>query len=355
MKLSLLDSIHLADAEVTRWGAEPDYDGDATDTQRSEIPQPLLHRIGRPAIPQVTERILHLTSPFEGGMTPRPFARKPSSGPPGIFETGAEIDDDQIEAMERLRHKLGFDRFPPERGGVSRALVAAITDTVPDMEDPAATLRGSSPIPPADVSAAGFLNHIFLPGENVVLLYDVWDKGHPFPVGRDDAGSVHNDIEEYHFLINPVDGEIRRNAWGRRPSIRNTGCITSFRHLLLRFSSRNLGQTLRMICALPLRIVSVTTSPGNQVDVLIRVGATSYEGFRMKRPYFSNHGAALGAERKITFHTALSRLPHVSGEEGGQELLYLNPEPTTCPISILAKPSTQNPETFLQSNKNSQK
>lgn len=283
---------------------------------------------------------------------------------------------------EVIKKRQDFDRVALEREQ-QRGLTVS-----PDW------LRERSPVDPAGVSPADFLDALYEPGERVLCFTRQYSQGDYGFVrqsgggsrwaelgdnrteenvrldGRETPGPLRSAKEGVWFLAQPVDGKWHLDArlkdretgqpkWSRRSEV----AVTDWRWMVLESDSAKVEHWLNFVVQLKLRIAALYTSGGRSVHALVRVNATSKPQWDAMRDMMSPVLSKLGADPAAMSAVRLTRLPGCyrrgkmrvetwrddrTGEEEKrpvyhrfeqpllQELLYLNPRPE--PVSILTLP-----------------
>lgn len=118
--------------------------------------------------------------------------------------------------------------------------------------------------------------------------------------------------------------------------------MTSFRYAVIESDQAPRDLWLRALVQLPLAISAITDSGGSSIHALVRIDADSKAEWdevvrgRLKAPL-----TILGADPQALTAVRLTRLANCLRTETGrwqrlQRLLYLDDEPTDCPICDLA-------------------
>jgi hypothetical protein len=205
-------------------------------------------------------------------------------------------------------------------------------------------LNDRSPIVPWNRSPAGILQHLYKPGERVLVFTDYRSQGqhlweHPGLVGDFAALDYlqSNSAEGVYFLSNPVDGSWRQlerlrsecNTTGQTRRAEEN--ITAWRYAVLESDSAPRDLWLAALVQLPLPIACITKS---EWDTIVR-------GKIMPLV------VTLGADPNALTAVRLTRLGNCRREEKDalQELLYLDPEPNGQPIC--EKPPRERPGAAL--------
>lgn len=243
-----------------------------------------------------------------------------------------------------------------------------------------AWLAEHSPWDPRRVTAPGFLDAIFQPGEKTILFikyasqgqfghiagspgktYYVADRPGLKPTICDEFPS--HAREGAWFLPSPVDGKWYPNGnvdeRGNPILSRRTGhSITCYRHLLLESDDAPEKDWLNLICQLPLPISALYTSGSRSIHALVRIDAKSKSEFDAFRDRVSPLLSKLGADPAAISGVRLTRLPGVvrdgtTDKDGRyhkfdpprlQRLLYLNPHPEVSAIRLLPRLRKIQPE-----------
>jgi hypothetical protein len=247
-------------------------------------------------------------------------------------------------------------------------------------------LKARSPICPETQTPATFLNHLYRPGEKVIV-FDVYESQ-----GRHvcdwseppyDAGCLDHlrtgCLNGVWFMSNPVDGKFHPNPrQGNKMSRRSEESVTSWRYLLVESDKAEPIPWVAALVQLPLRIAAIYSSGRRSIHALIRMDATSKADLDAKAAKLKPMLIALGADPKGMKAVQLTRLPGCYRDQVGpavrkmpivrkrlvdeplefdaagdpiwtpkpepppppnlwtggklQELFYLNPEPDLTPI-----------------------
>jgi hypothetical protein len=199
----------------------------------------------------------------------------------------------------------------------------------------AAWLKARSPIKVSDLRLADGLEHLYAPGEQIIVFTDYHSQGQLLhPVGQGETIEIEGETPEgVWFLANPVDGQYHPNPrQENKLSRRSEESITSWRYLVLESDVAPADQWLRCVVQLPLRIAAIYTSGGKSIHSLVRLDAASKQDWDQQRDQIRLYTVPLGADKAAMTAVRLSRLPNAYRGNRLQELLYLNPEPLPCPI-----------------------
>lgn len=256
-----------------------------------------------------------------------------------------------------------------------------------------AWLRERSPVDPAGVTPADFLDALYGAGERVLCFTAQYSQGDYGFVRQSGGGSCWAELGDTHgeqnvrlegretpkpmvsakegvwFLAQPVDGKWHLDArlkdkvtgqpkWSRRSEV----AVTDWRWLVLESDSAPVDLWLNFVVQLKLRIAALYTSGGRSVHALVRVNATSKPQWDAMRDMMSPVLSKLGADPAAMSAVRLTRLPgcyrrgkmrvetfrdEKTGEEEKrpvyhrferpllQELLWLNPGAEAVPILTL--------------------
>lgn len=282
---------------------------------------------------------------------------------------------------EVVKKRQDFDRAALEREQTPGLLVTP------------AWLRERSPVDPAGVTPADFLDALYEPGERVLCFTAQYSQGDFGFVRQSEGGGYWAELGDVHgeqpvklesretprplasakegvwFLAQPVDGKWHLDArlkdkltglpkWSRRSEV----AVTDWRWMVLESDSAPVDLWLNFIVQLKLRIAALYTSGGRSVHALVKVNASSKPQWDAMRDILSPVLSKLGADPAAMSAVRLTRLPGCyrrgkmrvetwrddkTGEEEKrpvyhrfekpllQELLWLNPRPEAVPILTL--------------------
>ncbi len=248
-------------------------------------------------------------------------------------------------------------------------------------------VRARSPKCPETQTPATFLQHLYRPGESVIV-FDVFKSQ-----GRHVCQCVEQPFDAavldhlrngccdgVWFLCNPVDGKFHPNPrLGGRRSRRSEESVTAWRYLVVESDEADEKLWLAALVQMPLRIAAIYTSGGRSIHALVRMDANSKADWDAKVATLKPLLTVLGADPAAMTAVRLTRLPGCHrGQDGPpapklpparkrwvdeplkfaangdpiwmpdepptkpanlwtggklQELFYLNPEPDMTPIS----------------------
>lgn len=214
----------------------------------------------------------------------------------------------------------------------------------------AADMERKSPLPPDEVTPAGFLRCISLPGQRRLIFDRFRSQGQNLwecPPLK--AATNNTELAAFvrpaagmgtWFTVNPVDGQWRElprlvsehNPRGRTRRAEEN--LTAFPFMLIESDEAPHDLWIAALSVLPLPIVAVYESGKKSVHALVKIGAAT-EG-EWKRAVEKRRAALvmLGADDAAMRAVQLSRLPQCFRAETGkwQRLLYLNGAPDGTPI-----------------------
>lgn len=195
-------------------------------------------------------------------------------------------------------------------------------------------LKQLSPVSPFNLTSSAFLEHLYMPGEKVLVFTSLHSQGEfLYEVGKDNAALPKLTTEGVWYLVNPVDGLIHPNPrQENKPSRRSEESVTSWRYLVLESDVADPAQWLACLVQLPLQISAIYSSGGKSIHALVRVDADSKQAWDAIRDQLKPIMVLLGADQNAMTGVRLSRLPGAMRALRQQELFYLNPNPTTKPI-----------------------
>ncbi len=228
-------------------------------------------------------------------------------------------------------------------------------------------LRERSPVDPAGVSPADFLDALYEPGERVLCFTAQYSQGdYGYVVGekaetlktetlksesqwcelgmdkrhpnvrletRETPRDMRAAKEGVWFLCQPVDGKWHLDGrlkdkvtglpkWSRRSEV----AVTDWRYMVLESDEAPVDMWLNFIVQLKLRVAALYTSGGRSVHALVRVNATSkpqWDAMRdMMQPVLSKLGADPGAMSAVR----LTRLPGCIRKGKVRSELWRNPD-----------------------------
>lgn len=204
-----------------------------------------------------------------------------------------------------------------------------------ELPDPCAALRAASPIPTTAVTPASFLDHIYQPGEKVVVFTTPLSQGQCiYEVGTGNHDGVPSAAGDgVWFLVQPVDGKSHFNPREQKSSRRSEEAVTSWRYLLLESDLADTNDWIRALVQLPLPISAIYSSGGRSIHGLVRVDAATKAEWDTFKRAIEPVVVALGADKGALSAVRLSRLPQCWRGNRQQELLYLDPEANGQPIT----------------------
>jgi len=200
--------------------------------------------------------------------------------------------------------------------------------------DPVDFLRQRSAVPPATVTAESFLEHLYHPGERVIVFSEFKSQGQAlYVVGETTELSIPKaGADGIWYLVQPVDGQEHHNPRQGKLSRRSEESVTRWPYLVLESDKADTGDWLRLLLQLPLAIVAIYTSGGRSIHALVRVDAADKTEWDNIKAKVAAVLVPLGADRGALSAVRLSRLPQCWRGERLQELLYLNPAADGTPI-----------------------
>lgn len=195
-------------------------------------------------------------------------------------------------------------------------------------------LKARSPVSIKGITSASFLNQLYEPGEKVLIFTSLHSQGEVlYEVGKQNTALPKLTADGVWFLVNPVDGQSHPNPrQENKPSRRSEESVTAWRYLVLESDVAGSDQWLSCLVQLPLQIAAIYTSGGKSIHALIRIDAGSKQQWDTMRDQIKPILVPLGADEAAMTGVRLSRLPGALRGLQQQELLYLNPNPSTKPI-----------------------
>ena len=223
-------------------------------------------------------------------------------------KTGSVSSSPRAKGARIIKSRRAEPKFEPE----TLARIAAKLPAA-DFE----FLKARSPICPETQTPATFLNHLYGPGEKVVV-FDVyksqgrhvchWSEP-PYDTGCLDHLRT-GCLNGVWFLSNPVDGEFHPNPrQGNKMSRRSEESVTSWRYLLVESDKAEAIPWVAALVQLPLRIAAIYSSGRRSIHALIRLDAASKADLDAKAAKIKPMLIALGADPKGMRAVQLTRLP----------------------------------------------
>lgn len=216
-------------------------------------------------------------------------------------------------------------KFDPDRLKAFAAKTSGIDQT---------WLKARSPVLINGITSASFLEHLYRPGEKVLVFTELHSQGeHLYEVGKENKALPKLTADGVWYLVNPVDGQTHPNPrQDNKPSRRSEESVTSWRYLVLESDVADPKEWLSCLVQLPLQISAIYTSGGKSIHALVRVDAESKQEWDAMKDRIKQIMVPLGADQAAMTGVRLSRLPGAFRGLNKQELLYLNPNPTSKPI-----------------------
>ena len=217
-------------------------------------------------------------------------------------------------------------------------LLKRVADRVP-VDDPVKFLRKCSQVPPTTVTAAGFLDHLYRPGERIVIFNKFASQGQAiYVVDQTHWLSIPTaGPDGIWYMVQPVDGQEHYNPRQGKLSRRSEESVTRWPYLVLESDKADTGDWIRLLVQLPLPIVAIYTSGGRSTHALVRVDAPTKADWDNIKAKIAAVLVPLGADHGTLSAVRLSRLPQCWRGDRAQELLFLNPGADGTPIYNLAK------------------
>lgn len=214
----------------------------------------------------------------------------------------------------------------------------------------AADMSGKSPIPPDEITPAGFLRGISQPGQRRLIFDRFKSQGQklwecPPPEAETNNAELAAFVRPAAgmgtwFTVNPVDGQWREvprlvsphNPRGRTQRAEEN--LTAFPFVLLESDVAPADQWLAALALIRLPIAAVYESGGKSVHALVKIEAATVDEWRNVVEKRRFPLVMLGADEAAMTAVRLSRLPQCYRAERGnwQRLLYLNGAPDGTPI-----------------------
>lgn len=253
------------------------------------------------------------------------------------------------EPIYTPKWKLDFDM----------AALRRFVDKVPSLS--VEWFKGVSPIDPDTVTARQFLEHVFLPGEKVIVFTNFTSQGQfGVHVGkasyrlaeRPGVKPVKSDLPDggpdgVWYLANPVDGEWHLNPRSvdehghPRMSRRSEESVVTQRHMVIETDIKDTdhagftGLWMQFLARLPLPVLAIYTSGGKSWHALVKMDFPTKRHLDVFKQRHGGMLSKLGADARAWSPTQLTRLPGCMRGNRRQELLYLNPRPDPAGVPIL--------------------
>lgn len=243
------------------------------------------------------------------------------------------------------------------RPEIDRYQIWELTHGSPDVD--AAWFRRRSPVSVESVESGRFLDHLYRPGERVLIFTDQKTQGDflwcipgqetPAIAGgyrlaqQRGVSAVPSALpkgakEGVWFLVQPVSGQwaIKREtefdpAQGRQAAVaaqysrRSQGNVTAWRYYVLESDELDAATWLKILANLALPIAAIYTSGGRSVHALLKIEVTGKAEWDVVRNNLRALVCPLGADPAALTAVRLSRLPGCKRGDRLQELLYVNP------------------------------
>lgn len=211
-----------------------------------------------------------------------------------------------------------------------------------------------SPVDVRNLSAAGFLEALYAPGERVLVFTDMRSQGDfLYEVGRGGfrlsaergVKAVASDLptrapEGVWFLNQPVTGQWAPNA-ERKFSRRSEGNVTRWCHLVVESDAADSGDWLRFLSIWTgARIRAIYSSGGRSWHALLAVDYGSKAEMDLDLAKAKRTLPVLGADGRALTAVRLTRLPFCKRGMREQRLIYLAPEWPGCEAAGMKKVRT---------------
>jgi hypothetical protein len=216
-------------------------------------------------------------------------------------------------------------------------------------------LMSRSPVPVESCTTVQFLEHLYQPGERVLIFTTFASQGQFIQwVGKcgvrlgmkPGLRGVKSELpaaapEGVWFLSNPVSGEWKPNPrvtdnHGRpKMSRRSEEVVTRWPYLVLESDSAPEDLWLKFLVKLPLPIAAIYTSGGRSIHALVKLDASSKAWWDKYKSLIAPLFSKLGADPAALTAVRLTRLPGCRRGERLQKLLYLNPQPEMDGLPII--------------------
>lgn len=239
---------------------------------------------------------------------------------------------------------------PYDEGALRKLLIPGVS---PDRK----WFADRSAMGPAGVTAEGFLEALFLPGERVLVFDQFASQGQfihwigrgSYRLGRrpdvaavpSPAGLPKGGAEGIWYLCQPVTGQWYPNPRNPRAdgtlnlSRRSMEAVTAWRYLVLESDAAPEWLWLNFLARLPMPIAAIYTSGGKSIHALIRVEAASKTEWDGVKRALVGMLSTFGGDPGALSAVRLTRLPGCLRGNRKQELLYLNPSASSRAGAII--------------------
>ena len=231
------------------------------------------------------------------------------------------------------------------------AVLKRVVQSAPAAAGTEAWWMERSPIDVRGLTAAGFLEALFLPGERVLVFTDMRSQGDfLYEVGRGGfrlsaergVKAVPSDLparapDGVWFLNQPVTGQWLPNA-EKKYSRRSEGNVTRWCHLVVESDSAPGDEWLRFLAIWPeTRIRAVYSSGGRSWHALLQVNYAAKAEMDVDLAAAKKSLPVVGADGRALTAVRLTRLPFCKRGMREQRLIYLAPEWPGCEVVGLKK------------------
>jgi hypothetical protein len=241
-----------------------------------------------------------------------------------------KINSQVLRAYDYVNKSAGKSRVWVPKSRFREAVLRRIASNLP-IRDIHPFIASRSAIAPERVTAEGFLQALYCPGERVLLftVYEsqgqaLWPACGPTLPTRGDDG--------VWYLANPVDGKWHYNPRQNTKSRRSEESVTNFRFAVLESDEADLNDWLRCLAQMPLRIAAIYESGGRSIHALVQVDAKTKAEWDNTIIRIKHILVTLGADPCALTAVRLSRLPQAKRGSRLQTLIYLAPNPDAVPI-----------------------
>jgi len=266
----------------------------------------------------------------------------------------------QIEYREKQRDGVTPAPLPTAPDfSLSMTAVEDLTRGTPTVNED--WLRRRSAIDPEGVTAGGFLDVLYEPGERALVFLDHRSQGDFLWVAGGAGAEVKaggyrlaqergvkavrsrlpaGGSQGVWFLTQPVTGQ-----WAINPKVsldqapakwtRRSECnVTAWRYYVLESDELAAELWLRVLVNLPLPVAAIYTSGKRSLHALVKWPVAAKAEWDAARNVMRSIVCPLGADRAALTAVRLSRLPGCARGKAAQRLLYLDPEPGHDPIRL---------------------
>jgi hypothetical protein len=191
------------------------------------------------------------------------------------------------------------------------------------------SLQAVSPIDVSDVSPAGFLWHLYEPGERV-FIGTIKNARKPSTLYIHDGAQDSKRLDHLRhghdgvwFLSNPVTGEpvFTEDASEYFPNgekWRTESNVTAWQYMVIESDEAPADLWIRMLVQLELKIVAIYTSGSRRIHALVRIDQTSKEAWDSYVKLIKDRLVQLGADPWSTYRSSTNQTSRLHAKRAGK-------------------------------------